>query len=256
MISSRVMPGSKPASGETARSARTAGDWANGGTALRDRWLRRQRTIPGDIMNRRFLASAGVAAAAVGAVAAAGYLRLRRPPVGNPSVPQPAKPVELERYLGLWYELARYENWFERDAEAVTAQYSLHPDGKIRVLNRCNLGAVDGPRKEAEGRAFAVPGSGNTKLKVSFFGPLYVGDYWVLDHAEDYAWSIVGSPSGRYLWLLCRTAHPADAMRAEIEQRTRELGYDWSRVRHTQHPRARAADREVEVADIADSRLT
>ena len=186
-------------------------------------------------MNKRILASTGAAVAAVSAVAAAAYLRLTQPPVGNPKVPEPAKDVDLERYLGLWYEIGRYENRFERGAEAVTARYSLRPDGKISVFNSCNLGSVDGPPGDAEGKAFPIAGSGNAKLKVSFFGPLYVGNYWVLDHSEDYAWSIVGEPSGRYLWLLSRTPHPTNEIRIEIEQRARALGYDLSRVRPTQH---------------------
>jgi apolipoprotein D and lipocalin family protein len=186
-------------------------------------------------MNKRILAGTGAAVAAAGALAGAAYLRLTRPPVGNPDVPEPAKEVDLERYLGLWYELGRYENRFERGAEAVAARYSLQPDGKIRVLNSCRLGSIDGPPRDAEGKAFAVPGSGNAKLKVAFFGPLYVGNYWILDHADDYGWSIVGEPSGRYLWLLSRTAHPADELRDAIEARVKALGYDWSRVRMTQH---------------------
>ena len=181
-------------------------------------------------MNKRILAGTSAAVAAAGAVAVAAYLRLRQPPVGNPKVPEPAKAVDLERYLGLWYELGRYENQFERGAEAATARYSLRPDGKIKVLNGCNLGSVDGPRKEAEGKAYPIAGSGNAKLKVSFFGPLYAGNYWVLDHAEDYSWSIVGEPSGRYLWLLSRSPHPANEVRSAIEARVKELGYDWSRV--------------------------
>lgn len=75
-----------------------------------------------------------------------------------------------------------------------------------------------------------VEGSGNAKLKVSFFGPFYVGDYWVLDRAEDYSWSIVGEPSGRNLWLLSRTAEPAVRMRETIMSRVRELGYDVSKI--------------------------
>ncbi|NWM24831.1 lipocalin family protein, partial [Escherichia coli] len=66
----------------------------------------------------------------------------------------------------------------------------------------------------------------NAKLKVSFFGPLYTGDYWILDHADDYAWSIVGEPSGRYLWLLSREPVPPSAMAQAIMKRVEELGYD------------------------------
>ena len=173
------------------------------------------------------------AALALGACAT-----LQRGPVGNAAVPQPAKPVDLNRYLGRWYELARYEAGFQKDCEAVTADYSLRDDGLIGVLNGCRQGAVDGPVKQAEARAKIVEGSDNTKLKVSFFGPFYVGDYWVLDRADDYSWSIVGEPSGRYLWLLSRTALPSVEIRETIMNRVRELGYDVSLVRAVEQPPA------------------
>lgn len=156
-------------------------------------------------------------------------------PVGNKAVPEPAKPLELERYLGRWYEIGRYEASFQRGCEAVTADYSLRPDGWIKVLNACHLNSPDGPPKQAEGRARIVENSGNAKLRVSFFGPFF-GDYWVLDHAEDYSWSIVGEPSGRFLWLLARTPHPSPEETTALEARAASLGYDLSLLRRTQQP--------------------
>lgn len=153
-------------------------------------------------------------------------------PVGNPAVPEPAKQVEIARYLGLWYEMARYEAPFQEGCEGVTADYALNGDGTIRVVNTCREGAPDGPARQSVGKAKVVPGSGNAKLRVSFFGPFY-GDYWVLDRAEDYSWAIVGEPSGRYLWMLTRAAMPDPATRALIEKRVRDMGYDWSLVRVT-----------------------
>jgi len=156
-------------------------------------------------------------------------------PVGNKAVPEPAKPVDLSLYLGRWYEIARYEASFQRGCETVTADYSLRPDGMIRVLNACRQDRVDGPVKQAEGKAYVVEGSQNAKLRVSFFGPFY-GNYWVLDHADDYSWSIVGEPSGRYLWLLARQPHPPAHVVSDLKARTASLGYDLSWLRMTQHP--------------------
>lgn len=174
--------------------------------------------------------------AALGALVALGACAtLRQGPSGNARVPEPAKAVELERYLGRWYELARYEQSFQKDCEAVTADYSLRADGLIRVVNSCREGAVDGPLKQAEARAKVMSDSGNAKLKVSFFGPFYVGNYWVLDHAEDYSWAIVGEGSGRYLWLLSREPEPELAVRQRLWSRTEELGYDLSMLRVTRH---------------------
>ena len=155
-------------------------------------------------------------------------------PVGNSAVPQPAKTVELDRYLGRWYEMARYEAPFQKDCEAVTADYSLREDGQIKVVNICRKGSVDGKLAQALGRAKVVDTATGAKLKVSFFGPFY-GDYWVLDRSDDYSWSIVGEPSGRYLWILTRSAKPDAQTRADLEARVKTLGYDWSLVRITQH---------------------
>jgi apolipoprotein D and lipocalin family protein len=154
---------------------------------------------------------------------------------GNANVPQPAKGVDLDRYLGQWFEFARYENRFERGCEAVTANYAKRDDGLVSVINACRVGGLTGPFKSSEGRAKIVPGSDNAKLKVSFFGPFYIGDYWVLDHADDYSWSIVGEPSGRYLWILTREAKPAAAERTALIERARALGYDVTMLRETQH---------------------
>lgn len=155
-------------------------------------------------------------------------------PSGNPNPPQPAKAVELDRYLGKWYEVARYDMRFEKGCEGVTAEYSKRPDGLIRVLNTCRKGAVDGPVKVAEGKAKVVDTATNAKLKVSFFGPFF-GDYWVMDHADDYSWSIVGEGSGKYLWLLSRKL-PTDADRADLTARAKALGYDVTMLRPTKQP--------------------
>lgn len=152
-------------------------------------------------------------------------------------VAAPARPVDLNLYLGKWYELARYDMVFERGCEGVTAEYAMRPDGMVRVLNTCRKGTPDGPVKTAEGRARVVAGSDGAKLKVAFFGPFWA-DYWVLDRAEDYSWAIVGEPSGQYLWILSRDATPgADALVALVA-RTQALGYDTSRLHMTLQPPA------------------
>lgn len=153
---------------------------------------------------------------------------------GNANVPQPAKPVELQRYLGKWFEQGRYEASFQRGCEGVTAEYALNPDGDIRVVNTCREGAPEGPARSAEARAKVVEGSNGAKLKVTFFWP-FEADYWVLDHASDYSWSIVGEPSGRYLWLLTRNAKISAGQYEALVKRAAALGYDTSLLRKTKH---------------------
>ena len=184
-------------------------------------------------MNRK-LALPALALAALAALALSGCATVfSRHPVGNRAVPEPAKSVEIGRYLGRWYELARYEQGFQKDCEGVTADYALRDDGKISVLNRCRK--PDGKVTDAKGKAKIVDTTSNAKLKVSFFGPFY-GDYWVLDRAEDYSWAIVGEPSGRYLWILSREAAPGKATVDALIARAGALGYDTSMIRVTQQP--------------------
>jgi apolipoprotein D and lipocalin family protein len=117
----------------------------------------------------------------------------------------------------------------------VTAEYAKRSDGLIAITNRCREGGIGGPVRISEGRAKIVPDSANAKLKVSFFGPFYLGNYWVLDHADDYSWSIVGEPSGRFLWILTRAEQPDPTMRAQLITRVAALGYDTSLLRQTRH---------------------
>ncbi len=143
--------------------------------------------------------------------------------------------VDPERYLGRWYEIARLENSFEKNCEGVTADYSRRDDGLIKVVNTCRRGAPDGKSKAANGKAKIVDTATNAKLKVSFFGPFW-GDYWIIDLADDYSRSIVGEPSGRYLWILSRAPTITDASRAEAISKLQAMGYNTSALYFTQQP--------------------
>ncbi len=157
-------------------------------------------------------------------------------PRGNSAVPAPAKSVDLQRYKGLWYEFARYENRFEEGCEAVTAEYVPQPDGVISVKNSCREATVDGPLKVSTGKAKPAGDPKGAKLKVSFFGPALMINYWVLDHGDDYDWAIVGEGSGRYLWILTREPRPSAERRIELIARAKSLGYDTDMLRYTEQP--------------------
>ncbi len=155
---------------------------------------------------------------------------------GNANVPSPSKLVDVDRYVGRYYELARYENVFQRDCEGVSADYRKLPDGLIEVFNVCRQGAADGKIKPVRGRAKLVPGSGNAKFKVSFLGPLFIGDYWVLDRADDYRWAIVSDRSGHFLWLLHRQPTPSPAEVAGLVAKAKALGFNTAMLRFTKQP--------------------
>ena len=149
--------------------------------------------------------------------------------------PATVEQVDLERYLGGWYEIASIPAWFQRGCTGTTAEYSLRDDGKIRVVNTCFDGTLDGRKKVAEGRAKGVPDSNGSKLKVSFFGPFW-GDYWVLGLDEDYQWALVGSPDRDYLWILSRTPElPPDVYANTIGIATAR-GFDVTALRATPQP--------------------
>ena len=130
--------------------------------------------------------------------------------------------VDLNRYLGTWYEIYRLPNRFEDvDCVTVSAQYALRDDGHVSVLNTCLK--KDGP-KVANGIAKVVSGSNNAQLKVSFFRPFY-GDYWVIDLADDYSWVLVGEPAGKYFWILARQKQLDPRLEEALLVKAEKLGY-------------------------------
>lgn len=144
------------------------------------------------------------------------------------SAPPPAAPlptvasVDLARYAGAWYEVAMLPNRFQSQCVADT-QARYRPTGDtLEVVNRCRQ--ADGSLSEATGVAKVVDGSGNAKLRVSFFRPFY-GDYWVLALPDDYRWVLVGEPSRQYGWVLSRTPSLPAADLAAALDRAQALGY-------------------------------
>jgi apolipoprotein D and lipocalin family protein len=138
--------------------------------------------------------------------------------------------VDLKRYIGTWYEIARYPNSFQKeDCVATTATYSFREDGKIRVLNTCRKGSPDGPKKSATGKAWVVDPVTNAKIKVQFFWP-FSGDYWIIQLGDEYEYAVVGHPDRTYLWILSRTPTMAPELYARILARLNEQGYDPSKL--------------------------
>ena len=147
------------------------------------------------------------------------------------SIPKGAvavRPFDLERYLGLWYEIARMDFRFERGLSRVTARYSLAGKGVIRVENR---GYDEGRDKwkESIGKAKAAGDPSEARLKVSFFGPFYSG-YNVLALDPDYRYALVAGNDTRYLWLLSREPAMPAAVRERYLEMARGLGYDTERL--------------------------
>jgi apolipoprotein D and lipocalin family protein len=145
--------------------------------------------------------------------------------------------VNLDRYLGKWYEIASYPAWFQKGCTGSTAEYSLLPDGKIQVINRCYKDSLDGPLKESKGKAEVVDTATNAKLKVWFFWP-FKGNYWIIDLHPDYQWAVVGEPSRKYLWILSRTTTMDDTVYQGILERLPLKGYDPEKLQKTEQAAA------------------
>ncbi|MEM8788080.1 MAG: lipocalin family protein [Pseudomonadota bacterium] len=142
--------------------------------------------------------------------------------------------LDTAAYAGLWYEIARFPNRFERDCTGVTAEYTLREDGRIGVKNSCRKGALDGPLEVAEGSA-RVAAPGQLKVKFAEWLP-FEGDYWVLDVTEDYDVAVIGVPSGDFGWILARTPTlEADDLAAALSV-LRDAGYDTDRLTYTLQP--------------------
>lgn len=154
--------------------------------------------------------------------------------VSLPDNVQPVRNFELERYLGKWYEIARLDHSFERGLTRVSADYSLNPDGSVRVINR-GYAARDRKWQQAEGKARFVQSPEVGYLKVSFFGPFY-GSYVVfdLDH-EGYRYSLVSGPDKSYLWILARTPTLDAATYDRLVQKAAALGFDTGKLIRVAH---------------------
>ena len=150
--------------------------------------------------------------------------------------------VDVERYLGKWYEIARFDHSFERGCDEVEAFYTLRDDGMIGVKNSCFKQATQ-RHKVAYGRAKIVDEMSQAKLKVTFFWPFY-GDYWIVDVAEDYSYAMVSEPSKRYFWILSRTPQLSESELTRLLSYATYLGFDTDKLIWRTMPKTDEAQRE------------
>jgi len=139
------------------------------------------------------------------------------------------KSLDLNRYLGTWYEIARFPHSFEKDLVGVTATYSLREDGKIRVLNQGYKNTLDGELSVAEGKAKIPDPQKPANLKVSFFWIFYA-EYNVLELDENYQYAMIGSSSDKYFWILCRTPQMNDTTYEMLLEKARKRGYNLAKL--------------------------
>lgn len=140
------------------------------------------------------------------------------------------KELDVQKYLGSWYEIARFDHSFERGLVGVTANYSIRDNGKIKVINSGYKNSLNGKFSQAEGKAkIPNPVKEPAKLKVSFFLFFY-GDYYVMELDKDYKWAVIGSSSEKYLWILNREPQIENELYIELLERLTKRGYDVSKL--------------------------
>ena len=173
-----------------------------------------------------------IAVIAVSAVLVAAQSQARKPELKT--VPS----VDLQKYAGKWYEIARYPNRFQKQCVGNTmATYNLKPNGRVEVINECLK--KDGTMDRAKGDARIVDKTTNAKLEVRFapaflsFIPVVWGDYWVIDLEKDYKYAAVGDPSRKYLWILSRTPAMDEPVYQALLRRLEAQGFDPGKLEKT-----------------------
>ncbi len=151
--------------------------------------------------------------------------------------PVTVKHVDLQRYLGTWYEIAKIPNFFQKNcARNTTATYRLEKNGEIEVINRCV--GNDGKVNVAKGIAKVVDPESNAKLKVSFVSilgiHLFWGNYWILGLDKNYKYAVVGEPSRKYGWILSRTPALTPSERSAVDEILLKQGYNPSEFVQTE----------------------
>jgi apolipoprotein D and lipocalin family protein len=152
------------------------------------------------------------------------------------SIPKGAvaiKPFDKEKYLGRWYEIARFDFRFERNLNNTTANYSLNNDGSIKVVNR-GFNYVTGKWNEATGKAKPAGGPDEARLKVSFFGPFY-GGYNVIALDDQYKYALIAGDNLKYLWILSRETSIPDDIRQKYLDVANKIGFNTSELIWVEH---------------------
>ena len=149
-------------------------------------------------------------------------------------VPSVVASVDLKRYQGTWFEIARLPNFFEKKLKCITATYTLRDDGKITVLNKGHN--ISSPYKpsSSEGVAWVPDKNSPAKLKVQFFWP-FSGDYWIMYLDPDYKFVLVGDPGRKYLWILCRENRMEESTYEMLIRKAIDNSYDVTGIIRVEH---------------------
>ena len=143
------------------------------------------------------------------------------------------KPIDPQRYLGRWYEVARVPNAFQKDCATATSDWSPSASGLYDVVQTCPAGAPKGPAKVWRG-AGRVLDQSEARIRIAFFGGFFKQDYVVVDRSDDYSWCILSTAKPKYIWIMSRQPALEPSQRTALAARARQLGLDISRLVYDQ----------------------
>ncbi len=141
--------------------------------------------------------------------------------------------VDIDRYLGKWYEIARYPHALEKGCFQSTAFYEKMPDGMIQVVNKCRMDGPDGDLKQIVGDIIVADTKSNAKLRVQFLWP-WRGNYWIVHLDSDYQYAVVSEPNRQYLWILSRSPEMDSATLSDIKDALTQKHFDMDRLQAMQ----------------------
>ena len=173
------------------------------------------------------LIAAVITAMTIGAFAPT--ITLAQSAVAATTQPSFIPPVDTRLLEGRWYEVGRVPNRFESDCELATSDWQALSGGRFSVVQTCKHG-LDGPGRVIRATAQPVDPNSAAKWKMTYFGGLVRREYWVLDHAPDNSWLILGMPGGRYVWVLARRPEAPASLREHCMRKIAAAGYDASRL--------------------------
>jgi apolipoprotein D and lipocalin family protein len=151
--------------------------------------------------------------------------------------PKTVDHVDVQRYMGTWYEIARFPQKFENGLVGVTANYTLRPDGKVDVLNSGRKGDLKAELKSIKGKAKVADPATNAKIKVTFFWP-FSADYWIIDLGKEYDYAVVSNGKRNTLWILSRTPKMDAKLYDQIVARLKDNGFDVTKLEKVPQPDA------------------
>lgn len=152
--------------------------------------------------------------------------------IANSQAVQTVPFVDLTKYVGKWYEIASFPQFFQKGCTCTTAEYTATDKDYITVENRCNKNSIDGKQSYIKGKVFVEKNTGNAQLKVQFFWP-FKADYWIIDLADDYSYAVVSNPSKNNLWILSRTPTMNETIYQQIISRLEKKGFELSKLQKT-----------------------